>query len=130
EMSRRRLAVSEFSSKGGPMRWLLLVALAGLGQAPALSGHLDVSKLNVEPPTAVTELDLGQMKGDLRQLAWSADDSQIYIQTAEGDVSAPTLRHYIVPASGGSPTKVDAAPPWAIIFWDVKSGQSAPGVAS
>jgi hypothetical protein len=112
------------------MRWLLLVALAGLGQAPALSGPLDVSKLNVEPPTAVTELDPGQMEGDLRQLAWSTDDSQIYIQTAEGDVSAPTLRHYIVPASGGSPTKVDAAPPWAIIFWDVKSGQSAPGVAS
>ncbi len=112
------------------MRWLLLVVLAGLGQTPGLSGPLDVSMLKIDPPTVVTELDLGKMKGELRELAWSADASQLYIQTAEGDSPSPTLRHYVVPASGGPVTTVDGAPPWADAFWAVKSAQSAPGVAS
>lgn len=119
-----------FSSRGDHDASAVPRCARRLGQAPALSGPVDVSKLKVDPPTAVTELDLGQMKGELRQLAWSDDDSELYVQTAEGGSPSPTLHHYVVSASGGSPTKVDAAPSWAVAFWDIKSGQSAPGVAS
>jgi hypothetical protein len=112
------------------MRWLLLMVIAALGQMPGLSGPLDVSTLKIEAPTAVTELDLGKMKGELRELAWSSDGSELYIQTAEGDQPAPTLRHYVVPASGGPVTMVGGAPSWADAFWAVKSAQSAPGIAS
>jgi hypothetical protein len=45
------------------MQWLLLAALA----------VIDVSTVRVGPPTTVTELDLGKLKGELRQVAWSPD---------------------------------------------------------
>jgi hypothetical protein len=53
-----------------PMLLLLLAALAAI----------DVQTLTIGPPTIVTELDLGTLKGELRKLAWSPDGVQFYIQ--------------------------------------------------
>ena len=60
------------------MPWLLSVGIAVLLQVTAPgSTSVDVSALAVGTPTTVAELDLGKLKGDLRQLAWSKDGKHI-----------------------------------------------------
>jgi hypothetical protein len=102
------------------MQWLLLAALA----------VIDVSTVKVGPPTTVTELDLGKLKGELRQVAWSPDGTQFYVQTAEGTPASEKLHHYIVPLAGGAPAGADNPPEWAQAYWTFKSDRSAPGVGS
>jgi hypothetical protein len=110
------------------MRWLLLVALAALGQTAAAPGPIDVSALRVGTPTAVGEIDLGKIKGELRQLAWSPDFTEFYIQTADGDQPNDTVRHFTVAAAGGAVTSVAREPDWATEYWRFKSDRSAPGL--
>src|SRR6516164_1255169 len=84
-------------------------------------------------PKEVTEFDLGKMDGKLvRQLAWSDDQSQIYLQTFTEDKRAlpKDVYHYVVPAAGGEFKKVSAEPDWAIAYWSWKSGQTAPDDAA
>jgi hypothetical protein len=108
-----------------------VIALSLLQGAPVTSGTpLDVSALKVGSPTTVAELDLGKLKGDLRQIGWSADGAQLYIQTAEGTPPSRKLRHYTVAASGGTVASVDRQPVWATEYWTFKSDRSAPGVAA
>jgi hypothetical protein len=115
---------------------MLLILLAwalsaSAGQSPAPATPIDVSAVRVGAAAVVTQLDLGKLKGEPRQIGWSADRSQLYIQTAEGDGrSAPKLHHYVVAATGGEPKGVDAAPDWAEAFWTFKSDRSAPGLVS
>ncbi len=110
------------------MRWLLLVALVGLGQAPGLSGPLDVSTLKIGVPAAVAEIDLGKIKGELRELAWSPDFTQFYLQTADGDKSDDIVHHYTIAASGGALAPAPQQPDWAADYWRFKSDRSAPGL--
>ena len=110
------------------MRWLLLVVLAALGQPQAPSGPLDVSALQIGAPVAVAEIDLGKIKGDLRQLAWSPDFTQFYLQTADGDKPDDIVHHYLVPASGGAVAPAPREPEWAADYWRFKSDRSAPGI--
>jgi hypothetical protein len=110
------------------MRWLLLMAIAGLGQPQALSGPLDVSALKIGVSTAVAEIDLGKIKGELRQLAWSPDDTQFYIQTADGDKADDIVHHYTVGVSGGALAPAPQQPGWAADYWRFKSDRSAPGL--
>lgn len=108
------------------LAWVLSASLA---QSPAPATPTDVSALRIGAAAIVTELDLGKLKGAPRQLAWSPDGSQLYVQTAEGDGPAsPKLRHYVIAAAGGEPKSVDAAPEWAEAFWAFKSDRSAPGI--
>ena len=60
------------------LRLLLLTSLLSISpaQTPA-STPIDASALNVGAPTTVTELDLGNLKGELRQVGWSPDGSEI-----------------------------------------------------
>jgi hypothetical protein len=111
-------------------RLLLASVLSiSLGQTPP-SGPIDVATLKVGAPATVGELDLGKLKGDLRQLAWSADGTELYVQTADGDPGSEKLRHYIIPVAGGAPRGIDVPPAWATSFWTFKSDRSAPGIAS
>lgn len=105
----------------------ILTAIAG-ASAQRMAMPVDVSKLIVAAPVTVGELDLGKLKGELRQLGWSGDDTQFYVQTADGDPQSPKLRHYTVPLAGGVPKSVDAQPDWAIAYWTFKSDRTAPGV--
>ena len=108
------------------LAWLLPASLA---QNPASATPTDVSALRIGAARIVTELDLGKLKGEPRQLAWSPDGSQLYVQTAESDGTAsPKLRHYVVAAAGGEPRGLDSAPDWAEAFWAFKSDRSAPGI--
>jgi hypothetical protein len=114
------------------MLQLLLLVLA-LSISPAQtppSGPVDVSTLKVGAPAAVTELDLGKLKGDLRQVGWSPDGTELYVQTADGDQASPRLRHFIVAVAGGAIRMVDVPPDWATTFWAFKSDRSAPGIGT
>src|SRR5437879_1552868 len=106
---------------------MLLVLLAVL---QASSTAIDVSILKVGPPSTVTELDLGKLKGELRQLAWSPDGNELYVQTADGNPGSEKLRHYTVATAGGAVKPLDVPPEWAISFWGFKSARNAPGLAS
>jgi hypothetical protein len=112
------------------LRVLLTSALSiSLAQSPP-SAPVDVSTLKVGAPSTVTELDLGRLKGELRQCGWSPDGEQLYVQTADGNPQSPTLRHYIVESAGGEIHAVDVAPDWAERYWEFKSNRFAPGLGS
>ncbi len=95
-----------------------------------LTGPIDVTTLKVTAQKTVVELDLGKLKGDLRQIGWSPDATKLYIQTADGDPGSEKLRHYMVAAEGGAVESIPAQPDWAQAYWAVKSDRSAPGMGS
>jgi hypothetical protein len=109
------------------MVWLLVLGLTALTAAvqahDAGVGALDVSTLTVGAPATIA--DLSKLKGDLDQLSWSADGTQIYVEAIEGKGLA---KHYVIAVEGGAVTKVDAKPAWAEQFWKFKSDRYAPGI--
>jgi hypothetical protein len=105
------------------------VLAISLAQTP-LSTPVDVSALKVGAATTVTELDLGKLKGELRQIGWSSDGTELYVQTADGNPQSEKLRHYIVSVEGGAAKPIDAEPEWASSYWSVKSDRFAPGLRS
>src|ERR1700750_1930134 len=104
------------------MRWLLaLTSALSISSAQTPATAVDAPAVKVGAPTTVTELDLGKLKGELRQLAWSRDGNQLYIQTADGPDTSEKLRHYVVPLTGGAPASIDQEPEWATDYWGFKS---------
>jgi hypothetical protein len=55
------------------------------------------------------------MKGEPTQLSWSPDGTSFFLQTSEWDrlgmIKSP--RYFTVPATGGKPESLKAAPDWA-----------------
>jgi hypothetical protein len=113
------------------LQLLLLTSALSIspGQTPA-SAPVDAAALKVGAPTTIAELDLGKLKGELRQVGWSPDGIELYVQTADGNPAAEKIRHFLVPASGGAAKPIDAQPEWAKAYWDVKSDRFAPGLRS
>jgi hypothetical protein len=109
------------------LTWALPISVA---QTPASATSIDASTLKVGTPATVVELDLGKLKGDLRQIGWSPDGAELYVQTADGAPASEKLRHYLVAVAGGTVTPVDTEPEWARAYWDVKSDRFAPGIGS
>jgi hypothetical protein len=109
---------------------MLMVMCAVPAAAPQAPAAIDASAVRVGAPATVTELDLGKLKGELRQLGWSIDGSELYVETAEGNPNAEKLRHYVVAVAGGAVKPVDAPPQWAIDYWTIKSDRFAPGLGS
>ena len=108
---------------------LALVAVSALAeQTLGIAMPLDATAIKAGAPVPVAELDLGRLKGDLRQIGWAPDGTELYIQTVEGPAPSEHPRHYVVPATGGAPTSVDRQPEWAQTYWAFKSDRSAPGV--
>ena len=109
----------------------MLASLLSISPAQTqASGPIDVSTITVGPATTVAELDLGKLKGDLRQVGWSPDGAELYVQTADGDPASPRLRHYVFRVVGGAMQAFDVPPEWAMSYWVFKSDRSAPGIAS
>lgn len=110
---------------------LLSLALAltpAFDQAPQ-SAKPTAASVVVTPAPPVVEIDLRRLKGPLvRQLAWSPDHTEFYLQTYEAnrDASVRTTYHYVVPASGGAVRQVDTPPSWAVAYFQWKSGQASP----
>jgi hypothetical protein len=112
----------------------LLVALSvlwiSLLQTSTLGTSTDVTRLVVGTPTVVGELDLGKLKGELRQIGWSSDGSEVYIETAEGKPPSEKLHSYALQIAGGAPAPLKQKPEWATSYWAFKSDRFAPGIGS
>jgi hypothetical protein len=83
-------------------------------------------------PSTVATLDMGKLKGEPARLAWSADGSELYVQTREGAFGQPNakLRHYAFSAANGTRRDLDAEPEWAAAYWTSKSAQASPDDAN
>ncbi len=106
---------------------LFVTAILAVPAAPPA----DATKIVVSAPTTIVEIDVGKMKGDLIRLAWSADGTQVYLQTVEPDNRGNVkLRHFTMGLDGRQPKSVDQEPAWATTYWGAKSAQSAPGMTA
>jgi len=106
----------------------VLALLSPGGQAPQTT-RATVDAVVVTPAPAVVEFDMRRLKGPLvRQLAWSPDQTELYLQTYEAnrDASVKNTYHYVIPATGGAPKQVDTPPSWAVAYFQWKSGQASP----
>jgi hypothetical protein len=112
------------------MLWLLVTWVLSISPGQTSGTGIDASAVRVGAPTPVTELDLGKLKGELRQVAWSRDGDELYVQTFEGTLALQKLRHYLVPVAGGAPQPIDQEPEWATDYWGYKSDRFAPGLRS
>jgi hypothetical protein len=85
--------------------------------------------VHASTPVVVGSLDSGKLKGEPIQLAWSSDDTQLFLQTAERDsVGMIKNPHYFLMwVSDGKPSPVQTPPDWAISYWSWKSNKTAPG---
>lgn len=102
---------------------LLSVLLASMSMQPPAA-----SALTFSAPAAVVQLDTGKLDGDIIELAWAPDGTQIYLQTAKADRFGNLLnRHYLVALDGKKPLKIDAEPDWAARYWRWKSAPGSPG---
>ena len=83
-------------------------------------------------PVTVGDLNSGKLKGDPTQLAWSPDNSQLFLQTSEHDsvgmIKNP--RFYIVDAATGKIASVAAAPEWADIVLGMEVEQVGAGISA
>ena len=102
---------------------VLLIAAAVAAQAgvPAY----DVSSFTIAPPALVCELDLNQLKGELRRLSWSPDGRNLHVQTAEVGVAQ---HDYIITVLDGIVSRAFGEPEWAVGYWAMKSDLAAPGL--
>ncbi|MEW5982653.1 MAG: hypothetical protein AB1806_09815 [Acidobacteriota bacterium] len=95
------------------------------------AGQIDAASLTLSAPTAIVEIDVGKLKGDLVRLSWSPDGTQFYLQTSETDRRFNTrLRHFVLGLDGQPPKGTAQEPTWASLYWSKKSSQIAPGVPS
>lgn len=111
------------------MRWLLAltwVLSTSPGQTPGTA--VDASAVRIGAPSTVADLDLGKLRGELRQIGWSRDGAELYLQTADGPEASGKIRHYVVPVAGGDPQPIAAQPEWAADYWGFKSDRFAPGL--
>jgi hypothetical protein len=106
------------------------VLSASSTQTPASATAVDVSTVKIGSATTVAELDLGKLKGELRQVSWNNEGTQFYIQTTEGAPPSQKLHHYAVAAAGGAVTSIAQQPDWAEAYWAFKSDRAAPGIGS
>lgn len=82
------------------------------------------SLVRVDAPITRAHLDSGKLKGRPARLAWSDDESSIYLQVVDGNLSSELkFRHYLV-ASDGAVKSIDAEPIWAQAYWKWKSAKS------
>jgi hypothetical protein len=80
-------------------------------------------------PKSVAEFEMSRLKGVIRRVAWNADSTQLYLQTAVlgSDAQPKTVHHYLVDPSSGALKNADAEPKWAADYWEWKSWKAAPG---
>lgn len=86
--------------------------------------------LQPAPPQVLGSIDVGKLKGQPTELAWSPDGTQFFLQTTERDEQAMVKnpRNFLIDVADPKPKPVSAVPDWAQEYWAWKSGQSAPGL--
>jgi hypothetical protein len=95
---------------------VLAVCAASVTGAPRLVRFSD--------PVSWATLDVDKLKGRPAQLAWSDDDTELYLQVVEG-ITAQSLkvRHYSI-RKDADPKPIDKQPIWAQAYWKWKSAKS------
>lgn len=108
------------------MTLILTLALSILPQSAPAPMTATAIKLAPKP---VAEFDLSKLRGVVRRLAWNADGTELYLQTAElkSDALVKETFNYVITASTGALKKVDNEPAWAAEYYEWKSWKSAPG---
>jgi hypothetical protein len=110
------------------MLWFLCATLIASQGGTILPAPVDVAALKLGAPTTIVEIDTDKLKGDPRRLAWSADHTELYLQTVEGKPPSQKLHHYRVAVDGKTVSAIDAEPEWAAAYWAVKQDRVAPGL--
>ena len=102
----------------------LLLALS-LFFAPQSAISAQSVQLTMKP---VAEFEMSKLKGVIRRIAWSADNTQLYVQTAElnSDAQPKAVHHYLVDPSTGALKDTAVEPAWAATYWEWKSWKAAP----
>jgi hypothetical protein len=86
--------------------------------------------LQIAAPARVATLDV---KGEPIRLSWSADGTQLAVQTGERDKAGMlnnNPRFYVVTAADGKMTSAQASPDWAEKYWAWKSNNYTPWSAT
>jgi hypothetical protein len=83
----------------------------------------DVASVVVSPPRTICVLDMNTLKGEIRRLSWSADNTRLHVQTADRGA----IHDYIVTLPEGVISPAFGEPEWAAEYWTKKSSLSAPG---
>jgi hypothetical protein len=101
----------------------LMIALS----AAAAQAAPKADALTFGAPQKVVTLD--KIKGEPIQLAWSADGTQLYIETGQrtrlGTFESP--KHYVLSLADQKIQPIDAPPKWATDYQAWKGFKSAPG---
>jgi hypothetical protein len=107
-----------------------LVLWISLGRSPAFVEHpdnsveIDVAALTVAQPKLVCELDVSELKGQVRRLSWAPNGESIHVQTLEGEL----VHDYIITLADGVVSLAFGEPQWAAYYWATKSALAAPGI--
>ena len=106
----------------------LLISLMLVGQMPAAVPARTAPGVKVAK-TEAAQLDLAALQGRIRQLAWSPEGNELYLQTFDTnpDQTPKSYFHYTIALPGGGVTPLTAAPAWATAYLTWKSDKSAPG---
>jgi len=104
---------------------LLVFVLTLQTPAPVAARAAESAKLSKSEAQA----DLGSIKGRIRQLAWSPDGKELYLQTFEvnRDNTPKEFFHYSIVLPGGAVKILSAPPAWAAAYITWKSDKAAPG---
>jgi hypothetical protein len=79
-------------------------------------------------PAAIAQIDAGKLKGVPSQLAWSDDNTQLFLQLAERDSDGKVRKTHAFVLTLADPalTPIDEAPDWATRYWSWKSYKTPP----
>src|SRR5690349_3173098 len=85
--------------------------------------------IQLSAPALISTIDTGKLKGEPTQLGWSADGTQLFLQTSDRDAHGMVTnpRYFVMSAAAGKPEPVKEQPGWAAEYWTWKSNQYAPG---
>jgi len=108
------------------VRWLLIGVASMLVCSTAEGQSFDVSTRAIGPPSAVCDVDIAVLKGDIRRLSWSPNSQSIHLQTI--DARNGDLYDYIVDLATNEISLAFGEPAWASEYWMRKSSLVAPGL--
>jgi hypothetical protein len=107
---------------------MLLVAALAFAPAQTGSAASDARQVSLGAPQTIVQIDTGKMRGEPRRLAWSADGSQLYVETVErdGGGSVKATHGALITVADKAMKNVGQAPVWVGVYWLWKSGQASP----
>ena len=113
-------------------RTLLIAVAMAFPAVITAQEPVDVTKLTFSAPSTIATLEKNDIKGQPARLAWSADGSELYLQSIDGNFGLPPApqRHYVFDATTGKKRSAQGEPEWAAAYWAMKSDRAAPDLPS